>query len=295
MIIGRMRVEPGSAPVWEGGDTNPHRRNLLSRMLNKRLMGKNYLGDRLINMPEMVEEEISEDIRKEVEVKIIQKFLVDRRYTDRDKQRVQMTIVAQAGVQAGIIFKEACKRVGEDANLQSELEGMDDKKVAQIFFDEVLKEALTIVDNEFEIQPDLDIEALARREAEVKQKIEKGEMTQEEAKEILKEPIIEKDRETEEEKAYEEKAYEKERKEQKERQQRRRQRRRQRKDKNSDRTINADKDKETDTGKVEKADEARKFRRKQADYEKTPMEQGQKENEFTRESEQRNADDQIEI
>lgn len=291
MIIGRMRVEPGSAPVWEGGDTNPHRRNLLSRMLNKRLMGKNYLGDRLINMPEMVEEEISEDIRKEVEVKIIQKFLVDRRYTDRDKQRVQMTIVAQAGVQAGIIFKEACKRVGEDANLQSELEGMDDKKVAQIFFDEVLKEALTIVDNEFEIQPDLDIEALARREAEVKQKIEKGEMTQEEAKEILKEPIIEKDRETEEEKAYEEKAYEKERKEQKERQQRRRQR----KDKNSDRTINADKDKETDTGKVEKADEARKFRRKQADYEKTPMEQGQKENEFTRESEQRNADDQIEI
>lgn len=291
MIIGRMRVEPGSAPVWEGGDTNPHRRNLLSRMLNKRLMGKNYLGDRLINMPEMVEEEISEDIRKEVEVKIIQKFLVDRRYTDRDKQRVQMTIVAQAGVQAGIIFKEACKRVGEDANLQSELEGMDDKKVAQIFFDEVLKEALTIVDNEFEIQPDLDIEALARREAEVKQKIEKGEMTQEEAKEILKEPIIEKDRETEEEKAYEEKAYEKERKEQKERQQRRRQR----KDKNSDRTINADKDKETDTGKVEKADEARKFRRKQADYEKTPMEQGQKENEFTRESEQRNVDDQIEI
>lgn len=291
MIIGRMRVEPGSAPVWEGGDTNPHRRNLLSRMLNKRLMGKNYLGDRLINMPEMVEEEISEDIRKEVEVKIIQKFLVDRRYTDRDKQRVQMTIVAQAGVQAGIIFKEACKRVGEDANLQSELEGMDDKKVAQIFFDEVLKEALIIVDNEFEIQPDLDIEALARREAEVKQKIEKGEMTQEEAKEILKEPIIEKDRETEEEKAYEEKAYEKERKEQKERQQRRRQR----KDKNSDRTINADKDKETDTGKVEKADEARKFRRKQADYEKTPMEQGQKENEFTRESEQRNVDDQIEI
>lgn len=291
MIIGRMRVEPGSAPVWEGGDTNPHRRNLLSRMLNKRLMGKNYLGDRLINMPEMVEEEISEDIRKEVEVKIIQKFLVDRRYTDRDKQRVQMTIVAQAGVQAGIIFKEACKRVGEDANLQSELEGMDDKKVAQIFFDEVLKEALTIVDNEFEIQPELDIEALARREAEVKQKIEKGEMTQEEAKEILKEPIIEKDRETEEEKAYEEKAYEKERKEQKERQQRRRQR----KDKNSDRTINADKDKETDTGKVEKADKARKFRRKQADYEKTPMEQGQKENEFTRESEQRNADDQIEI
>ena len=291
MIIGRMRVEPGSAPVWEGGDTNPHRRNLLSRMLNKRIMGKNYLGDRLINMPEMVEEEISEDIRKEVEVKIIQKFLVDRRYTDRDKQRVQMTIVAQAGVQAGIIFKEACKRVGEDANLQSELEGMDDKKVAQIFFDEVLKEALTIVDNEFEIQPDLDIEALARREAEVKQKIEKGEMTQEEAKEILKEPIIEKDRETEEEKAYEEKAYEKERKEQKERQQRRRQR----KDKNSDRTINADKDKETDTGKVEKADEARKFRRKQADYEKTPMEQGQKENEFTRESEQRNVDDQIEI
>ena len=202
-----------------------------------------------------------------------------------------MTIVPQAGVQAGIIFKEACKRVGEDANLQSELEGMDDKKVAQIFFDEVLKEALTIVDNEFEIQPDLDIEALARREAEVKQKIEKGEMTQEEAKEILKEPIIEKDRETEEEKAYEEKAYEKERKEQKERQQRRRQR----KDKNSDRTINADKDKETDTGKVEKADKARKFRRKQADYEKTPMEQGQKENEFTRESEQRNADDQIEI
>lgn len=291
MIIGRMRVEPGSAPVWEGGDTNPHRRNMLSRMLNKRLMGKNYLGDRLINMPEMVEEEISEDIRKEVEVKIIQKFLVDRRYTDRDKQRVQMTIVAQAGVQAGIIFKEACKRVGEDANLQSELEGMDDKKVAQIFFDEVLKEALTIVDNEFEIQPDLDIEALARREAEVKQKIEKGEMTQEEAKEILKEPIIEKDRETEEEKAYEEKAYEKERKEQKERQQRRRQR----KDKNSDRTINADKDKETDTGKVEKADEARKFRRKQADYKKTPKEQGQKENEFTRESEQRNVDDQIEI
>ena len=68
MIIGRMRVEPGSTPVWEGGDKGGYRRGLLSRMLNQGMrMGRNYLGDRPINMPEYAEEEIKGDIRKNIE------------------------------------------------------------------------------------------------------------------------------------------------------------------------------------------------------------------------------------
>ena len=190
MIIGRMRVEPGSTPVWEGGDKGGYRRGLLSRMLNQGMrMGRNYLGDRPINMPEYAEEEIKGDIRKNIEQNLLIKFQNNRNYTEAEKQSVEMTIAAQAGVHSGVIFKEACHRVSNNINLQHELEEMDDNQVAQIYYDEVLREALAIVEDEFEFQPNLNIEAFAKREAKVKKQIENGEITMEEAQEILRKPI----------------------------------------------------------------------------------------------------------
>lgn len=212
MIIGRMRVEPGSTPVWEGGDKGGYRRSLLSRMLNQGMrMGRNYLGDRPINMPEYAEEEIEGDIRKNIEQNLLIKFQKDRNYTEAEKQSVEMTIAAQAGVHSGVIFKEACHRVSNNINLQHDLEKMEDNQVAQIYYDEVLREALAIVDDEFEFQPNLNIEAFAKREAKVKKEIENGEITMEEAQEILSKPIRvmeeTKQKEDKQEKGYEQ-AYE---------------------------------------------------------------------------------------
>lgn len=223
MIIGRMRVEPGSTPFWDGGDRGGYKRSLLSRMLNQGMgMGRNYLGDRPINMPEYAEEEIKGDIRRNIEQDILIKFQNDRNYTEAEKQSIEMTIAAQAGVHSGVIFKEACHRVSRNTNLQHDLEEMEDSQVAQIYYDEVLREALAIVDNEFEFQPNLNIEAFAKREARVKKQIENGDITMEEAQEILKKPIRvreetkqqEDKQENKQEKGYEQ-AYEGERQRQK--------------------------------------------------------------------------------
>lgn len=215
MIIGRMRVEPGSTPFWEGGDRGGYKRSLLSRMLNQGMgMGRNYLGDRPINMPEYAEEEIKGDIRRNIEQDLLIKFQNDRNYTEAEKQSIEMTMAAQAGVHSRVIFKEACHRVSRNTNLQHDLEEMEDSQVAQIYYDEVLREALAIVDDEFEFQPNLNIEALAKREAKVKRQIENGDITMEEAQEILRKPIHVKEetkqQEDEQEKGYEQ-AYEGER------------------------------------------------------------------------------------
>lgn len=214
MIIGRMRVEPGSTPFWDGGDRGGYKRSLLSRMLNQGMgMGRNYLGDRPINMPEYAEEEIKGNIERNIEQELWVKFKNDRNYTEAEKQSIDMTIVEQAGVHSKIIFKEACRRVSRNANLQHDLEEMDDSQVAKIYYDEVQREAFAIVDDEFEFQPNLDIEALARREAKVKKQIADGEITMEEAREILREPIHvreeTKQKEDKQEKRYK-KAYERE-------------------------------------------------------------------------------------
>lgn len=208
MIIGRMRVEPGSTPFWEGGDRGGYKRSLLSRMLNQGMgMGRNYLGDRPINMPEYVEEEIKGDIRRNIEQDLLIKFQNDRNYTEAEKQSIEMTMAAQAGVHSRVIFKEACHRVSRNTNLQHDLEEMEDSQVAQIYYDEVLREALAIVDDEFEFQPNLNIEALAKREAKVKRQIENGDITMEEAQEILRKPIHVKE-ETKQQEDGQEKGYE---------------------------------------------------------------------------------------
>lgn len=208
MIIGRMRVEPGSTPFWEGGDRGGYKRSLLSRMLNQGMgMGRNYLGDRPINMPEYAEEEIKGDIRRNIEQDLLIKFQNDRNYTEAEKQSIEMTMAAQAGVHSRVIFKEACHRVSRNTNLQHDLEEMEDSQVAQIYYDEVLREALAIVDDEFEFQPNLNIEALAKREAKVKRQIENGDITMEEAQEILRKPIHVKE-ETKQQEDGQEKGYE---------------------------------------------------------------------------------------
>lgn len=259
MIIGRMRVEAGSTPVWEGGDKNPYRRNMLSRLLNQGL-GRNYIGNRPVNVSEMVEEEFRDDIKKQIEDKIILKFQKDTRYSEKAKQGIQMTITAQAGIQSGVIYKEACYRVGKNSRLQQEIEQLNDSQIVDIYFDEVLNEAMNIVEWEFEFQPNLDIEALTKRETKIKQQLENGEITQEEAKKILEKPISTREEETQEEQSYEEKAYERERKEQR----RKTQRRRTQKDQE---TAKQDVSHEQDNHKKQ-TNRAKQFRKKQADFEK---------------------------
>ena len=135
------------------------------------------------------------------------KFQNDRNYTEAEKQSIEMTMAAQAGVHSRVIFKEACHRVSRNTNLQHDLEEMEDSQVAQIYYDEVLREALAIVDDEFEFQPNLNIEALAKREAKVKRQIENGDITMEEAQEILRKPIHVKE-ETKQQEDGQEKGYE---------------------------------------------------------------------------------------
>ena len=279
-LIGRMRVEPGSAPVWEGGDQKQGKRGLFSRRYQRGLRNS-MLGGNSFNIPDEIEEENNRNVLTQIERSILEKFKNEKMFTQAQKASIYMTMVAQTETHAKLIFREACHRVSMSMDKEQEMEGMSETQIARIYYEEVLEEALGIVENEFEFPKGLNIEAFAKREKEVKEKLDKGEITEEEAKDILREPIYvrEKNYETN---SYEE-AYEKETKENRKNNNRRKRYKKNRSRMNrennnrsqkSDEKQNTENSTKTGNNKDEKPKRNRsaEFRRKQAEYEKVdPM------------------------
>ena len=101
-----------------------------------------------------------------------------------------MTIRAQIKGHSKVIFDEACHRIDHDKRLQAEIENMTEREIQDVFMAEVGREAERIAVNEFEFDRNIDIDQFMKREKEVRGRIEKGEITREEAYEILREPIV---------------------------------------------------------------------------------------------------------
>lgn len=188
-FMGRMTVKPGAVPVWEGEEKNKPRRGL-SRMFNRGL--RNY-GNRFMNdyNNTFLDRESKEniDIRKHIEIMLVNKFEKLERYTKEEKKGVEMTIRAQARLHSKVILDEAITRIKDDENLEKELEELSEEEAMKVYYEEIENEVNHIINEEFEFQPDLDIKSFIEREKKVKEKVSKGEITEEEAYSILKEPI----------------------------------------------------------------------------------------------------------
>ena len=152
--------------------------------------GRNFLGDHSMDMLTSEEKNFQEEVRTHIEEILLAKFEKTNMFSEAEKQGVQMTIGAQIQGHSKVIFEEACHRVEHDKRLQEEIENMTKTQIEDIFMEEVKKEAERIALDEFEFDRNIDIRLFMKREKDVKERMQRGEITREEAYELLREPIV---------------------------------------------------------------------------------------------------------
>lgn len=152
--------------------------------------GRNLFGNSSIDMATPEEKGFEEEVRTHIEEILLVKFQKTNVFSRTEKEGVEMTIRAQIKGHSKVIFDEACHRIDHDKRLQAEIENMTEREIQDVFMAEVGREAERIAVNEFEFDRNIDIDQFMKREKEVRGRIEKGEITREEAYEILREPIV---------------------------------------------------------------------------------------------------------
>lgn len=152
--------------------------------------GRNLLGDPFIGMETPEEKGFEEGVRTHIEEILLIKFQKTNVFSETEKQGLEMTVKSQMHGHSKVIFDEACHRVENDKRLQEEIENMTEREMQDVFMAEVEREAERIVVNEFEFDRNIDIDLFMKREKDIKERIKKEEITEEEAYEILREPIV---------------------------------------------------------------------------------------------------------
>ena len=152
--------------------------------------GRNLFGDSLIDMATPEEKGFEEGVRTHIEEILLVKFQKTNVFSETEKQGLEMTVMAQMNGHSKVIFDEACHRVENDKRLQEEIENMTEREMQDVFMAEVEREAERIVVNEFEFDRNIDIDLFMKREKDIKERVKKEEITEEEAYEILREPIV---------------------------------------------------------------------------------------------------------
>ena len=152
--------------------------------------GRNLFGNPSIDMATPEEKGFEEGVRTHIEEILLIKFQKTNVFSETEKQGLEMTVRAQMNGHSKVIFDEACHRVENDKRLQEEIENMTEREMQDVFMAEVEREAERIVVNEFEFDRNIDIDLFMKREKDIKERVKKEEITEEEAYEILREPIV---------------------------------------------------------------------------------------------------------
>lgn len=178
--MGRMVVEPGSAPQWVDGYRGYRgwRRPYGSH--------KNYIRDKQKENP------IKEDV-KEI---LWKKFDRVEGYTDEQRARVKNTIGFQIDIFSKIILEHAEEIV--EAELEDRINGYFDavqesketKKITEMYYTELAEKAEELAIHEYDISKNFDIEKAAQKEKGIYDKLKKGEISKYEAQRLLEEPIL---------------------------------------------------------------------------------------------------------
>ena len=173
--MGRMVVTPGGSPHWVDEGRRYRRHERYGRMKNGE--------DRVLEDPKKEKE-----IRSEVEDALIDKFYDSDKYTDEQKDKIKNTIKAQAKTFSKAILKQAEEDIEIDEN--SITEGMEDEEISKMFYRKLKDKALSLAEEKYFISSNFDIERAIRTEREVLEKINNGELTRSQAKDLLGRPML---------------------------------------------------------------------------------------------------------
>ena len=173
------------------GENGYHRRpGWFHRGFGRYGYGRDFLRDHSIDISTPEEKGFEESVRSHIEEILLVKFQETNVFSEVEKQGVEMTIKAQIQGHSKVIFDEACHRVERDKRLQAEMKNMTERQMEDVFMAEVEREAEKIAGDEFNFDHNIDINQFMKREKDVKERMERGEITREEAYELLREPIV---------------------------------------------------------------------------------------------------------
>lgn len=117
-----------------------------------------------------------DEIKKKIEKILRRKIEKSEFWSEEQLEQAKNIVENQTKVAADYIYDMAKRRLN------------DDKKENK-YFKKLEKKAIEIAENEAQVNPNFDIEVAIKREKEIKEKVEKGELTPEEALKAYSEPI----------------------------------------------------------------------------------------------------------
>lgn len=117
-----------------------------------------------------------DEIKKKIEEILRRKIEESEFWSEEQLEQAKNIVENQTKVATDYIYDMAQRRLNED-------------KKGNKYFKKLEKKAIEIAENEAQVNPNFDIEAAIKREKEIKEKVEKGELTPEEALKAYSEPI----------------------------------------------------------------------------------------------------------
>lgn len=178
--MGRMAVEPGSAPHWlDGyrggrGFRNPYGSH------------KNYTKDK----------QHEEAVKEEVKEILLKKFNNVKEFTDEQKEKIQNTLKYQIDIFSRAIVEQASETVEYEMEnetqsyLDSVQESKDTRRLTEMYYRALREKATFIAEEEYNISDTFDIEEVAKREEKIYNMVISGKITKAEAKTQLEKPIL---------------------------------------------------------------------------------------------------------
>ena len=123
--------------------------------------------------------EYEDEIKKKIEGILKRKIEESKFWSEEQLEQAKNIVENQTKVAVDYIYDMAQKRLGEENKEKNE------KK----YLKKLEKKAVEIAENEAQVNPNFDMEAAIKKEQEIKEKVEKGELTPEEALKAYSEPI----------------------------------------------------------------------------------------------------------
>ena len=123
--------------------------------------------------------EYEDEIKKKIEGILKRKIEESKFWSEEQLEQAKNIVENQTKMAVDYIYDKAQKRLGEENETKNENK----------YFKKLKKKAVEIAENEAQVNPNFDMEVAIKKEQEIKEKVEKGEIIPEEALKAYSEPI----------------------------------------------------------------------------------------------------------
>ena len=123
--------------------------------------------------------EYEDEIKKKIEGILKRKIEESKFWSEEQLEQAKNIVENQTKMAVDYIYDKAQKRLGEENETKNENK----------YFKKLKKKAVEIAENEAQVNPNFDMEVAIKKEQEIKEKVERGKITPEEALKAYSEPI----------------------------------------------------------------------------------------------------------